>query len=165
MHDAAKAYIASTAEALGYDTFAGLAYDIGGRETNGHARDVIPLAQWTVVDAVDGPGVDIVCDGADFRPQVKAQLVLFVEVAEHTPFWREILHNIRVNVLSPGGLLIFTAAGPGRPEHGLYHDDPNQPGWYRNIEPEQLDAALLRAGFLSWHIDVLADDVRAWAIS
>jgi hypothetical protein len=163
MHAEAKAYIAQTAAMLGVDTHAGIAYDIGGRETNGHARDVFPLAQWTVIDAVDGPGVDVVCDGVDFKPAVKAPLVLFAEVAEHTPRAREIIANIHTNVLEPYGVLVMTAAGPGRAPHGLYHDDPNQPGWYRNIEPQELDQWLLEAGFGYWHIDVAGDDVRAFA--
>ena len=52
-------------------------------------------------------------------------------------------------MLKPGGLFIFTAAGPGRAPHGQtgdtrfrHADDGLVPGWYRNIEPAELEAVV-----------------------
>ncbi len=139
-----------------------VAVDIGGRETNGHARWLWPNATWTVVDAADGPGVDVVADGATWRPEQPVDLVLFAEVAEHTPAWVEILGNI-AGMLKVGGMLVATMAGPGREVHGLFHDDPLCPGWYQNVSSGELDAALRQAGFAWWTIDVEGCDVRAVA--
>ena len=158
MHQAAIEYLAEHAT----DDFLE-AIDIGGRETNGHARYLWPNAHWTVVDAVDGPGVNIVADGRTYKHLGLADLVLFAEVAEHTPFWRDIIDNIRT-MLKADGMCLMTMAGPGREVHGLYHDDPNEPGWYRNIQPHELHDALDHAGFDEWQVDQLGTDVRAWAI-
>jgi SAM-dependent methyltransferase len=157
MHQAALDFIAGHASDAEL-----VAVDIGGRETNGHARWLWPNASWTVVDAADGPGVDIVADGAEWQPESPVDLVLCAEVAEHTPAWREILANI-ITMLRLGGQLVFTAAGPGRPVHGLHHDDPLCPGWYENIAPDELLEALHDAGFTRIEVNVLADDVRAVA--
>lgn len=163
MHAEALDYIASCATALSLRDFGDTAIDIGGRETNGHARYLFPKAQWIVVDAVDGPGVDVVADGREYQPLFRVGLVLFAEVAEHTPFWREILVNISTIMLKPGGHCIMTMAGPGRAPHGLFHDDPNQPGYYANILPAELDQTLDHTMFSEWYIDQLGEDVRAWA--
>lgn len=162
MHAAALDYIAACATALSLRDYADTAIDIGGRETNGHARYLFPKAQWIVVDAVDGPGVDVVADGREYQPLFAVGLVLFAEVAEHTPFWDEILFNIR-KMLKPGGHCIMTMAGPGRAPHGLFHDDPNRPGHYANIKPKDLGVVLNTAAFEEWYIDQLGEDVRAWA--
>jgi SAM-dependent methyltransferase len=159
MHDAALEYIARFVDR---PEVHGLAVDIGGRETNGHARWLFPDASWTVVDAADGPGVDVVADGATWQPDEPVGFVLFAEVAEHTPAWRAILANI-ARMLLPDGLCVMTMAGPGRAEHGLFHDDPLVPGWYRNVEPFELDDALEQCKFGYWQVDQLGEDVRAWA--
>ena len=138
------------------------ALDVGGRETNGHARWLWPNATWTVVDAADGRGVDVVADGATWRPDEVVDLVLNAEVAEHTPVWREIVANCAA-MLKPGGEFVFTAAGPGREVHGLYHDDPLAPGHYENIDPAELRRALTAAGFAWFVVDVAGEDVRAYA--
>lgn len=141
-------------------------YDIGGRETNGHARWLWPNVDWTVVDAAEGPGVDVVEDGRTFTPLVPdGDIVLFCEVAEHFPQWRTIVHNIASNILKSGGLLFFTCAGPGREVHGVNHDDPLQPGWYRNVEAWEVEECFEIAGFRDWHVieNRTAHDIYGWA--
>lgn len=161
MHQQALGYLAQFGQAAtlaGYST----GIDIGGRETNGNARWLFPHIDWTVVDAVDGPGVDVVANGATWRPDEPVDLVLFVEVAEHSPRWPEILRNIH-SMLKPDGILLFTAAGTGREPHGLFHDDPDEPGYYQNLSYEDLHLALDAAGYSEFEIDVFGDDIRAWA--
>jgi len=162
MHDAALKFVADFAAITGLETADVVAVDIGGRETNGHARWIFRNARWTVVDAADGPGVDIVADGATWQPDQPVPLVLCTELFEHTPAMREILANIYA-MLEDGGMCVMTMAGPGRAVHGLYHDDPLVPGHYANIEPDELEFALQTAGFSEWEVDQLGEDVRAWA--
>lgn len=166
MHLEAKAFIARIANELDIGDQMMHALDLGGRETNGHARDVFgDNIDWLVIDAVDGPGVDIVADAATWDGDNRLfDLILCAEVFEHTPRWPLIIHNAG-NLLWAGAPFIVTMAGPGREVHGLNHDDPDQPGWYENIEPRWLAIALQAAGFNDIHVEPNYDshDVYGWA--
>lgn len=127
------------------------AIDLGGRDTSGHGRHLWPNARWTVVDCTDDDSfspVDVVADAATWQPARRVELVVCSEVAEHTPVWALIVANA-ARMLAPGGMFVFTAAGPGRPAHGQtgdtrfrHADDSLVPGWYRNIEPTELEAVM-----------------------
>jgi len=127
------------------------AVDLGGRDTSGHGRGLWPNATWTVVDCTDDDSfspVDVVADAATWQPDEPFDLVVCSEVAEHTPVWALIVANA-ARMLNPGGMFLFTAAGPGRPPHGQtgdtrfrHADDSLVPGWYRNIEPVELEAVV-----------------------
>ncbi len=166
MHSEAKAFIERTAEHFGIPDhpYELDAVDLGGRETNGHARDVFgPKVVWTVVDMVDGPGVDVVADAATWGDQ-NYDIVLCAEVFEHTPRWPLIIANA-YRLVDKSGVFIATAAGPRRAVHGVNHDDPDQPGWYMNIEPMWLDMTLRSAGFKKICVEENKEshDVYAWA--
>lgn len=127
------------------------AIDLGGRDTSGNGRHLWPNAHWTVVDCTDEDSfdvVDVVADAATWTPPEPVDLVVCSEVAEHTPVWALIVANAS-RMLVPGGMFVFTAAGPGRPPHGQtgdtrfrHADDSLVPGWYRNIEPVELEAVM-----------------------
>lgn len=128
-----------------------VAVDLGGRDTSGNGRHLWPNARWTVVDCTDedsfGP-VDVVADAATWQPPEPVDLVVCSEVAEHTPVWALIVANA-ARMLAPGGMFVFTAAGPGREPHGQtgdtrfrHADDSLVPGWYRNIEPVELETVV-----------------------
>jgi hypothetical protein len=170
MHAEAKEFIsrmaAKISENQGNNPI-GSAVDLGGRETNGHARDVFGLSphRWTVVDAVDGPGVNVVANAVYYTPPAPVDLVMCAEVFEHTPYWARIIHNAW-KMLRNNGYFVCTAAGIGREVHGVDHDDPDQPGWYQNITSDELHAALWAAGFI--YVDVEynpeSHDVYGYAI-
>lgn len=167
MHAEAKAFIQTVADRIAeHGHREGLvAVDLGGRETNGHARDVFTGVSWDVVDAVDGAGVSIVANAVYWQPSAPVELVLCAEVFEHTPYWPQIIHNAWKMLVS-NGYFVCTAAGPGRAIHGVNHDDPDRPGWYKNITPDELAAALCAAGFC--YVDVTVNeeshDVYGYAI-
>lgn len=127
------------------------AIDLGGRDTSGNGRHLWPNARWTVVDCTDEDSfapVDVIADAAVWQPPKPVGLVVCSEVAEHTPVWALIVANA-ARMLAPGGMFLFTAAGPGRPAHGQtgdtrfrHADDTLVPGWYRNIEPVELEAVV-----------------------
>ncbi len=167
MHDEAKTWVARLADGLGFPShpLQLSAADLGGRETNGHARDVFgPNVNWVVVDMVDGPGVDIVESAVTYGNDNTYDLVMCAEVFEHTPHWASIIHNVH-RILVPDGYFITTMAGPGRDVHGVNHDDPDQPGWYQNIEAVWLRLALQTAGFRQVDVEenVESHDVYGWA--
>ncbi len=150
--------------------------DIGGQDMNGTVKSLFPGANYLTIDAVDGPGVDVVTDAATWRPPIlvgTAEVVVCCEVFEHAPAWRDIVKTA-YELLRPGGRFIATMAGPGRPEHSGRRPtldlDPDE--HYENIAPEDLWNACRVAGFVDVHIDVaggstspdrLTEDVRVTA--
>lgn len=136
--------------------------DVGGRDINGSPRHLFDQASsYHSVDLEPGVGVDEVADFATWRGE-PVDVVVCMEVAEHTPTWPDLLRNARDH-LRPGGLLIFTAAGPGREPHSASNGGPLLDGeWYQNIEPAAL-AAELNLLYATHQIDVTGEDIRAVA--
>jgi hypothetical protein len=85
--------------------------EIGGGGDNGSRPPLRELfgGKVTVMDRVDGAGVDIVHDAEQFFSH-KTSVVLCTEVLEHTlhPWW--LIHNA-ADALLPGGYLILSARG------------------------------------------------------
>jgi SAM-dependent methyltransferase len=139
--------------------------DLGGRDNNGSPRSLFPAAEYRVLDMVDGPDVDVLADAAAWTPDREHDVVVCTEVFEHTPDWPQIVLTA-FKALRPGGRLIITCAGPGRPAHGAWGAGAPGPGeHYANVDPAALGAALRQAGFHDVLVDVQTDpaDVRAVA--
>jgi SAM-dependent methyltransferase len=95
------------------------AIEIGSYDVNGNTRAKFdPSVNWVGVDLVEGPGVDIVNFGhlVDF-PNESFDLSISCECFEHDEFWVETFTNM-VRMTKQGGVVIFTCASIGRPEHG-----------------------------------------------
>lgn len=145
--------------------------DIGGRDLNGSTRPLFPNASpYHVLDLHPGPNVDIVCDaaGEDIWDTVVPgtyDLVLCTEVFEHTPEWRTILLTAW-GVLRPGGWLVFTCAGPGRPPHsGITAVWELAPGeHYGNVSPEDIRAELTDQGWSSIEARLWGTDTQGKAV-
>jgi SAM-dependent methyltransferase len=142
--------------------------DLGGRDINGSPRPLFPNAvRYTVLDVMDGPGVDITADAADWDPfPVTWDVVVCAETFEHTASWRAICRTA-FKACAPGGLFIVTTAAPGRPQHsavdGLFRLLPGE--HYANIRPAELERVLLASGWECVEVDVRPEpsDVRAVA--
>jgi len=141
--------------------------DIGGRDLNGSTRPLFPNANpYHVIDIRPGKGVDIVADAADWRGNEGSyDLVVTTETFEHAEKWREIIRTAW-HVLRPGGWLIFTCAGPGRPPHsgveavwGLIGDE-----WYANVSPQEIAAELRIQGWTEIEAHQLGLDTRGKAV-
>lgn len=117
MHDEAMAYLKSHVDTFDVDVL-----DIGGRDVNGSPRSLF-TGSYTTVDRRAGRGVDIVADAADWTPPRTFDLVLCLEVFEHTPRWPELLRTARA-ALGPGGRLIVTAATDPRAPHSCVDGGP-----------------------------------------
>lgn len=118
------------------------ALDLGGRDINGGIRDLFPAStEWTGVDIVPGPGVDIVRDCTlgwpDFLP--KFDVVVCTEVLEHVEKWWDLVRTCS-QALDTHGILFITAASEGRRPHGASGEMWPPPGeWYRNVLGGELD--------------------------
>lgn len=121
--------------------------ELGSRQTSGpKVRDLFGDVSYIGVDAQPGAGVDVVANAATWQPDEPVDLVVCCEMFEHTPRWSDVVANVPA-MLADGGAAIFTCAGPGRPVHGVGSDDPDQPGWYANVSPDELRTSMRSAGF------------------
>jgi SAM-dependent methyltransferase len=153
MHPQAYAFVKRAAEPLELEGARVL--EIGSYNVNGSVRPLFAdAAEYIGVDKRDGPGVDIVADGAQVDGLGAFDVVVCCEVLEHTPDPQAIL-DAAYHSLKPGGLLILTAAGPGRPPHGVMGGAVGDE-FYANIEPDALDLLLWE-----WERVTITEDRRA----
>ena len=109
--------------------------EVGSRNVNGSPRRYFTDCLYIGIDIMDGKDVDTVCNINDYT--VKGfDTVVCCEMLEHDAHWQDSLVAM-YRALTPSGLLIITAAGPNRPEHGTKRttpkDSPGTLSYYRNI--------------------------------
>lgn len=96
--------------------------EMGSKVVNGTPRKLIGGRdlEYVGIDIRPGPGVDCVMDAADAtlpdRLGCEWDVVLCMEVLEHTPLGEAICHNAH-RLLRPGGVFLVTCAGPKRQPH------------------------------------------------
>lgn len=158
MHPAASEWINQHADGV-----TGRVLDVGGRDINGSPKGLFPDAdEYLVMDLVEHPSVDIVGDILDFTVDDIGTFacIVYAEVAEHSPQWRDHIDRLW-DLLEPSGILIITAANPKRTPHsafdgGALRDDE----FYENVEPDELRDLLYQLTDRS-EVDVFGMDVRA----
>jgi SAM-dependent methyltransferase len=121
--------------------------EVGSYDVNGSVRQFFssPI-EYTGIDLVSGPGVDIVVGGNEFRgPTSYYDVGVSCECFEHDPFWIETFANM-IRMVRPLGMVLTTCASRGRLEHGTKRTNPDHsPGtqavgydYYHNITPREL---------------------------
>lgn len=115
--------------------------EIGSLNINGSIREFFDECNYVGLDIFSGDGVDIVCEGQKYNaPDNSYDVVCSTECFEHNPYWLETFKNM-IRLCKDGGLIFFTCATDGRPEHGTYNTTPAdspftiQKGWdyYKNL--------------------------------
>ena len=148
------------------DDRSGRGLDIGGRDVNGTPRALWSGVTWTVLDIAPGPGVDVVADAATWAPDRQYDLVLSTEVFEHAADWPAIVATA-YRACRPGGLLVLTMAGPGRPVHSGLDGGPvlHRGEHYGNVSAADLRTVLVATGWVGVVVDeqLRPSDVRAVA--
>lgn len=97
--------------------------EIGSLDINGSVRPLFTNCNFLGVDVGEGPGVDLVCFGEQLLfPDDSFDITVSSECFEHAEGWRKIFKNM-VRMTKDGGLIVFTCAGEGRPEHGTSRSD------------------------------------------
>lgn len=124
--------------------------EIGSMDINGSVRKYFHNCNYLGIDVGPGTGVDLVCQGQDFRGDTESyDVVISCEVMEHNPYWIKTTENM-IRMLRPGGLFILTCATTGRPEHGTARTDPKwspntvSEGWeyYKNLTRTNFDKSI-----------------------
>lgn len=99
-------------------------------------RGLFEGCDYTGIDLEEGEGVDVRIPLSIYSPMpgVPPEVVVCSEMLEHDPNWRLSVEYM-AEMLAPGGLLLITAAGPGRSKHTHYHGHAlgPDPDYYGNI--------------------------------
>lgn len=139
--------------------------EVGSYDVNGSMRSIFGNAsRYVGVDLTEGPGVDIVSFGHELEePDGSFDAVFSGECFEHDPHWRDTFTKM-VRLTSDGGLVAFTCASKGRPEHGTRRTGAaDSPGTqaagldhYRNLAQEDFEGLPLSTWFCEWRFWYLA---------
>jgi SAM-dependent methyltransferase len=132
--------------------------EIGSYDVNGTIRDIVgAVKEYIGVDLIDGPGVDLVAFGHELEFKSESfDLTLSAECFEHDLHWANTFHNM-IRLTKPNGIVAFTCASYGRPEHGTLRSDPSlSPGtqslnldYYRNLTENDFQNLFDFADFFS----------------
>jgi len=116
--------------------------EVGSLNINGTMRDFFKDCEYTGIDIGEGKDVDIVCSGHEYDAKDEYyDVTTSGECFEHNPYWSETFANM-VRMTKSGGLIFFTCATTGRPEHGTTRTSPTkspltiEKGWdyYKNLD-------------------------------
>lgn len=124
----------------------GSVLEVGSLNINGTVRSFFDADNYVGVDVGDGPGVDVIMSGHEYDSKQLFDCTISCECFEHNPFWKETFVNM-IRLTRIGGLVIFTCATTGRPEHGTERATPQDSpltigkGWsyYRNLTQEDFE--------------------------
>jgi len=138
--------------------------DCGSLNINGNNRYLFPKAKsYTGIDIVDGPNVDVVTRVHEFETDKRFDVVISTEMLEHDSEWDYSLIHM-AELLKPGGFLLITAAGEGRPEHGttacLPNDSPLTHDYYKNVTMAMLVSGLDVWAWSHFEMRCVADDIQ-----
>ena len=98
--------------------------EVGSYNVNGSVRQFFDNCVYVGLDVFPGNCVDVVCSGHLYGASDNTfDCCISCECFEHNPFWKETFLNM-FRMLKSGGILIFTCATTGRPEHGTKRTSP-----------------------------------------
>jgi SAM-dependent methyltransferase len=149
-HPEQAAFFAAVADANVDLIHGGRVLEIGSYDVNGTIRSLFAgSADYLGVDLTEGPGVDVVSLGHEITSDTLFDAAISGECFEHDPHWPDSLANM-IRLTRPGGLVAFTCASRGRPEHGTTRSQVDySPGtqaigydYYRNLDASDIESRL-----------------------
>ena len=114
--------------------------DVGSLDINGNNRYLFDEpCNYTGVDICEGPNVDIagVFHTLDWEGK-SYDVVVSTEMLEHDRHWENSI-QLMWSLVKPGGLLVLTAGGEGRPEHGTRRTTPDDSPFTSKMDDEWAD--------------------------
>lgn len=123
--------------------------DYGSLNVNGSLKDLFQNGQYTGIDLISGDNVDIVSLAHSFKGE-PVDVVVSAEMLEHDEHFEASLDNMYKH-LREGGLMVLSAAGLQRAEHGTTRTTGTVWGtssdYYRNITLEDVKSFVARCPF------------------
>ena len=142
--------------------------EIGSLNINGSIRPFFEQCTYVGVDLGEGRDVDVVARGEDLTyADGSFDVVASCECFEHNPEWVATLNNM---IRMSSGLVFFSCATTGRPEHGTPrtspHDAPFCGEYYRNLTEEDVRSAIDLSVFEDYQFltNDMAHDLYFWGI-
>jgi hypothetical protein len=135
---------------------------IGARDVNATARGINPVilfegCEHTGIDVAAGPGVDVVASARQFADRFLSppyDVVYACDVLEHDREYPTTLCAM-VRLCKPGGLILWTCATAGRPEHGTNRtnprDAPRAGNYYENLTEDDIRRVWDADHIFSWY--------------
>jgi len=137
--------------------------DVGSGDINGNNRYLFENCSYNGNDVIEAPNVTIVSKTKDlpFKDNF-FDTIISTECFEHDPTYKESLLKI-YDMLKPHGLLVFTCASVGRPEHGTKSTTPgdsygtigqlqDMSDYYKNLDINDINKVLnLNTNFICWN--------------
>ena len=138
--------------------------DVGSVDINGNNRYLFSKYTYTGLDIGPGNNVDVICPIHLFKPNKQYDVIISTEMLEHDVNYVQSLQRM-FNLLKPEGLLILTAAGDGRLEHGTKRtspeDSPYTTDYYKNINWKDILATLSPdVNFTEYELSYKPFDIR-----
>lgn len=117
--------------------------ELGSLNVNGCVTDLIFGAKYIGVDIQPGPNVTVVADAATYDPPWVPDLVLCLNVLEHTTKAEAIITNAW-RMLAPEGTLILCVPDETWPPHGAAGGKVYEHETYEAYTPEMVEALMVR---------------------
>jgi len=107
--------------------------DIGSLDINGNNRYLFHQYTYIGVDIGAGPNVDVVCRGHKYKSESQFDVAISSECFEHDEFWPQTLQNM-IDLTKSEGIVLFSCATTGRPEHGTRKTTPQDSPFTSKID-------------------------------
>lgn len=107
--------------------------DVGSLDINGNNRFLFEEYEYIGLDVGEGPNVDIVVKGHEYKTDKLYDVVISSECFEHDMYYKETIKNC-IDLTKSGGLFTFTCASTGRPEHGTRRTKPEDAPFLNEID-------------------------------
>jgi SAM-dependent methyltransferase len=124
--------------------------DVGSGDINGNNRWMFTECEYHGNDVAQAPNVTIVSKTKDLPFDDESfDTIVSTECFEHDPEYEDSLKKM-YRMLKPGGLMAFTCASTGRPEHGTRRTSPGDSyGTKYQVE-----------GMVDYYKNLTQDDIR-----
>ena len=111
--------------------------EFGSADVNGNVRDLLGDAEYIGVDIRPGPNVDVVADAATYDPPWRPDLVLCLNMLEHTEDGPAIVANAH-RMLAPSGALMVSVPDASFPIHSADGGALKEGEFYTSFTVESL---------------------------
>jgi hypothetical protein len=146
----------------------GRVLEVGSLDINGSVRQFFEDCDYTGVDLGEGKGVDLVARGEELDYfDGNFTVCLSCECFEHNPEWAATLRNM---IRMSSGLVFFSCATTGRPEHGTRRTSPKDApfceDYYRNLTENDVRQVVDLSAFKDYQFitNYTSHDLYFWGI-